>query len=96
MDIFENFIGRERSQQGKVILFFQCVAKSSLSHFSFCFIMDLDVVEIPPPIHQHPPRLKKQSIVLDVIDIDDGEDDDDDDLMVIGQISRKCNKGKVT
>jgi len=34
-----------------------------------------------------------QSIVLDVIDIDDGEDDDDD-LMVIGQISRKCNKGK--
>jgi len=34
-----------------------------------------------------------QSIVLDVIDIDDGEDDDDD-LMVIGQISRKRNKGK--
>ncbi|XP_039686651.1 putative ubiquitin-conjugating enzyme E2 38 [Medicago truncatula] len=58
--------------------------------------MDPDVVEIPPPIHQHPPRLKKQkkqSIVHDVIDIDDG-DNDDDDLMVIGEISRKRKKGK--
>jgi hypothetical protein len=28
-----------------------------------------------------------------VIDIDDG-DNDDDDLMVLGEISRKCSKGK--
>ncbi|XP_045801357.1 putative ubiquitin-conjugating enzyme E2 39 isoform X2 [Trifolium pratense] len=57
-------------------------------------MMDPDVVEIPPPLHQKPSRFKKQKqqiVFHDVIDLEG-----DDDLVVLGETSRKSkrNKGK--
>ncbi|XP_058754849.1 putative ubiquitin-conjugating enzyme E2 38 [Vicia villosa] len=53
--------------------------------------MDPHAVQIPPPIF----KKQKQSIVHDVIDIVEDNKNDDDDLMILDEITRKHNKGKV-